>query len=403
MGVLGKILSLSYDSAEAVKEIVPKVNFYSVRLLKIGGYAAVADYVNPLNNSNATNILLNGKCIDKETRCLYVFYIDTYFQSAWILEVQIDTRTVTVVYYDKNNDIGFDPLYKIYNARIAYGRIIWTDNKNHIYQMDINRAKKSFLFGIGYDPYPDTAEWNGVKSYMTGENVSSGSAFYKCLYPNTNQQPSITSSFWRYLCPVKDAYYSMKVENFLFAATPPKLAPIVEYRSDAERRINNLKQTLFQIAYNYIYLDYRESTYSPASIVPLPQGEEEFSTGYANEDISKNNSLMIRVNTGGEEVRKIRIIGRSSIDPSKWFIIDEIDKFAEAESLTMGATDSESNLGNAEVNEITIEVPQPIVSNTSVALAEYLTIELEAKDPTVTNYYITASDDDMYWEWDERF
>lgn len=395
MALSGKILSLSYNDAIALKTHALKLLYLSVRLIKEEGA------YNPGANSYKTNILLNGKCIDAEKRMLYLFYIDTHFYSAWIIEVNIDTRNQVVVYFDRNNEIGFNPNYKIHNARVVYGKLIWTDNLNVIYQMDIERAKKSFLFSIGYDPFPDTSEWNSVRYFSIGEIVSRGNGFYKCLLPNANNDPPLSDSYWQYLCPVKDAYYSMKIENFYFAPKPPSLAPIVVYQQDATRKINNLKQTLFQFAYNYIYMDYRESTYSPACIVPLPQSEEEFATGKSNEDITINNQLKITVDTGGEEVRKIRIIGRSNQDPSKWWLVDEIDKFAEGESLGLGSVISTSGANTAENNVLTITVLDPTQIGTSVTLSENQILELEAMNPAAANFYIEASVDYLYWFYDE--
>lgn len=405
MSNFGKILSFFNDSAEAVKEKVLKTDYYSVRLIKIPG--ATSTYVNPLQSSNITNILLNGKCVDKETRCLYLFYIDTFFQAAWIIEVQIDTRTQTVVYYDRLNNIGFDRDHKIYNPRVVHGRIIWTDNFKNIYQMDIERAKKSFLYGIGYDPYPITTEWNDITLYNQDQIVSRGPAFYKCLIANSGNNPSVFPSYWSYLCPLENAYYSMNVENFYFAPKPPLYPPVVTYKTDDTRKINNLKQTLFQFAYNYIYLDYRESTYSPACVVPLPNSEEEVATGLANEMVSINNLLNISVNTGGEEVRKVRIIARSSVDPSTWFLVDEINKFADAESVISSSQISgqvtptgNQILNNVELNILTISVPLPIVQGYISSVSDYGTITLNAENASGSSFYVVASVDDMSWFWD---
>ena len=327
MSTTAKILSLSYDSAVATKTVALKTYWRSVRLISDG------TVTNAGTDSKYTNILLNGKCIDPETRNLYVFYIDTFYQASWIIEINIDTRVQTVVYYDKDNNIGFDPLYKIYNARVVHGRLIWTDNKNPIYQMDIERAKKSFYYKIGYGQYPVTEEWSSIVNYSIDQIVSNGNNFYKSLiHNNLNYEPkSDDGTNWKKLCIIEDAYYSMNVRNFYFEPIPPSYAPVVTYKSDDARKINNLRQTLFQVAYRYVYIDWRKSTFSPASVVPLPEAEEETATGLANEQISLNNKLKIVVNTGGEEVRAIEVIGRSSQDPSKWFLIDTIEKFSTQE------------------------------------------------------------------------
>lgn len=192
MSSYAKILSLSYNSAVATKTVAQKTYFRSVRLIKEAGTD------NPGADSTVTNVLLNGKCIDPETRNLYVFYIDTYFNASWIIEINIDTRVQTVVYYDKYNAIGFDPKYKIHNARVVEGRIIWTDNKNPIYQMDIKRAKKSFELKIGYGQYTTTVEWDENTAYGIDQIVSNGKKYYKSLIDANggNEPKSDDGSNW---------------------------------------------------------------------------------------------------------------------------------------------------------------------------------------------------------------
>jgi hypothetical protein len=317
-----------------------------------------------------------------------VFYIDTYFGSAWIIEINLDTRVQTVVYFDKDNNIGFNPLFKIYNARVVHGRLIWTDNKNPIYQMDIERAKKSFYYKIGYTGYSATAEWNTITNYGIGQIVSYGNYFYKSLIDgNYGTEPGTDATEWEQLCLIEDAYYSQNVANFYFEPVPPKLPPIVEYVSDDTRRINSLRQTLFQVAYRYVYMDWRKSTFSPASLVHVPQAEEETATGLANEQPSLNNGLKITVNTGGEEVRAIEVVGRSSTDPSKWYIIETIDKFSVEER-----AGEVSILADMAYAGITITILDPEVVNVEVpsapvasAAKQVTTVDFKAHWDTVTN------------------
>jgi hypothetical protein len=384
----GYIFTLASDNAEVITEAVLKTNYYSVRLIKDSGV------VNPLQPSYLTNILLCGNCVDPAKRNLYVFYIDTFFHSAWIIEINVDTRIQKVVYFDKDNNIGFDPLHKIYNARVAFGRLIWTDNVNPIYQMDIERAKNSFLYQIGYGGYPNTSEWNSLVSYGEGEIVSNGNYFYKSTIDgNIGSEPSFDDgTLWTKLCLIEDAYYSMNVKNFYFEPIPPKHPPIVEYRSDAGRQINNLRQTLFQFAYLYVYMDWRKSTLSPASILPMPNSEEESATGLANEQISLNNSLKITVNSGGEEVRQIEIVARSSNDPSKWFLIETINMFDEQER---GGETSKTT--NAPVINLTITLPPPNTLNGMAINPGDIGLGMTIPSPTVTNAYLEVSNASMSW------
>jgi len=382
MSSYAKILSLSYDSAVATKASALKTYWRSVRLIKEDGATTSID------PSYITNILLNGKCIDPETRCLYVFYIDTERYSAWIIEINIDTRVQTVVYYDQYNDIGFNAKYKFNNPRVVHGRLVWTDNLNPIYQMDIARAKKSFLLGIGYGQYPQTLEWSAIESYDIDQIVSNGNGYYKSLLnANVGNEPkSDAGTAWLNLkCLIEDAYYSMDVKNFYFEAAPPKHPPVVTYESDDTRKINNLRQTLFQVAYRYVYMDWRKSTFSPASIIPVPQAEEETATGLANEMVSLNNKLRITFDTGGEEVRAIEVIGRSSQDTSKWFLIETINKFEEQER-----GNEISRTTEAGYVELALSVPLPSVENSIESLPEEVGLGLTPLTPDVFMSYVST-------------
>jgi hypothetical protein len=386
-----KILSLSYDSAVAKKTSALKSYYRSVRLIKDHGVTV------PTADSKYTNILLCGNCVDPETRNLYVFYIDILYHAAWIIEINIDNRVQTVVYYDKYNNIGFDPLHKIYNPRVVYGRIIWTDNVNPIYQMDVARAKRSFALGIGYGQNEVMTEWNASASYATERIVSNGNNFYKALSYNSGVEPRLDSgTVWQKLCLIEDAYYSINVKNFYFEPVPPTHPPEVTYQSNDTRKINNLRQTLFQVAYRYVYMDWRKSTYSPASIVPVPQAEEETATGLANEQVSLNNKLQIVFNSGGEEVRAVEIIGRSSQDPSKWFLIDTIYKFEEQER------NSEISKTSFPGNIILgIAVMTPTVStNVEVGISQ-IGEAMTIPQPVVINRYLFMSNNDMVWDYDQ--
>jgi hypothetical protein len=391
MSDLAKVISLSYDSAAVTITSALKTYYRSVRLIKNSGMLL------PDKDSKYTNILLCGNCVDPETRNLYVFYIDEFYDAAWIIEINIDSRTQTVVYYDKYNAIGFDPLHKIYNPRIVYGRLIWTDNKNPIYQMDVNRAKQSFKLGIGYGQNEVMAEWSATTPYPTGRIVSNGNNFYQALVYNSNVEPRLDSgSIWKKLCLIEDAYYSMNIRNFYFEPMPPSHPPDVSYQSDDTRKVNNLRQTLFQIAYRYVYMDWRRSTYSPASIVPVPQAEEETATGFANEQISLNNKLQITFNSGGEEVRAIEVIGRSSQDTSKWFLIDTIYKF---EAQERGNEISKISLPGYIGLGLTVEQASAIGVNNSDSLQEQLSISIPT--PFVLNTYTSAKAIGFTWEADE--
>ncbi len=385
MADYGKMFSLSYDSAVVTKGIAPKSHFLSVRLVRD------PLTINPGKASFLTNILLCGNCIDRINRKLYVFYIDTFFNASWIIEFDIDNKIQKVVYYGRENEIGFNPDYKIYNARVVHGRIIWTDDKNWIYQVDIERAKRSFAYGIGYGPYP-TSEWNDTTFYYSGHIVSYGARFYRATVNNSGVTPTFDGETWTPLCLIEDAYYSTNIENFYFAPLPPRLPPVIKYLSDDSRRINNLRQTLFQIAYRYVYMDWRRSTFSPASIVALPQNEEKVTSGLANEQISLNNALRITVNLGGEEVRQVEIIGRSSADPSQWFLIEIINKFEEQER-----EGEVSEISELPKMTMTITIKKPTAISSGESDPEVVPLTISIMPPTVEQSWVHPNS--PYFQW----
>ncbi|MFH2141888.1 MAG: hypothetical protein ABIJ97_05665, partial [Bacteroidota bacterium] len=228
MSNLAKILHLNYNSTLAEKTAALKTYFRSVRLIKISGVLSPTSGL----SSIYTNVLLCCNCIDYEERNLYVFYVDTDYNAAWIVEINIDSRESAIVYYDIDNNIGFDSRHKIYNAKVVHGRLVWTDDLNPMSQMDIKRAKTSFFHGIGYGLYPNTTEWRNVDNYNINQIVSNGNNFYKSRdFNNTGHEPRMDSfvknicTYWIKLCLIEDAYYSMNIENFYFAPIPPKHPP----------------------------------------------------------------------------------------------------------------------------------------------------------------------------------
>jgi hypothetical protein len=392
MSDTAKILTLAYNSGIATKGVALKSDYLSVRLIKTSGVLSE-------NQGSETNVKYLGKAIDAENRCLYVFYVDIFYDSAWIIEINLDNRVCSVVYYDKYNAIGFDQNYKIYNARVVHGKLVWTDNNMPIYQMDIARAKKSFYYKIGYGNYTDVAEWSSTTAYGEDQICSDGNYFYKSLVAgNTGNQPKTDDGTnWKGLCSIENAYYSQNVENFYFEASPPKMPPTVEYFNDETRRMNALKQTLFQFAYRYVYMDWRKSTFSPASVVALPSGEEEANTGLANESLAINNGLRISVNTGGEEVRAIEIVARSSKDLASWYLIETINKFDEEER-----AGEISLLAEVEKNTITITIPEATISTINVAEPDgYVALSISIPAPSPIIYSISSPIVAMGWDADE--
>jgi len=225
--------------------------------------------------------------------------------------------------------------------------------------------------------------------------VSDGNKFYKSIINSNvgNEPKTDDGTHWTDLnCLIEDAYYSMDVKNFYFEAMPPTHPPEVTYQSDDARKINNLRQTLFQFAYRYVYMDWRKSTFSPASIVSVPQAEEETATGLANEMISLNNKLQVIVNSGGEEVRAVEVIARSSDDVSKWYLIETINKFDTQER---GSEISRTS----EPEYVTLTMTLPVVTAEGAITPDPArkTLGMTVIKPDVINSYVSADEIGLDW------
>lgn len=105
---------------------------------------------------------------------------------------------------------------------------------------------------------------------------------------------------------------------------PPLKAPEVQYGSNFNVSINNLRGKLWQFAYRWVYDDNAKSVLSPTSKVPLPQGDELIGGIYADNYLA-NNVITIKVDTGHHIVERIEIFARDS-NISNWFMIDVLDK-----------------------------------------------------------------------------
>jgi len=95
--------------------------------------------------------------------------------------------------------------------------------------------------------------------------------------------------------------------------------------SNAKVTVNNLRNSLFQFAYRYVYTNFEKSVWSSRSVVPLPNQP----TGQLTEDIFTNNArISLSMSSGGLDVSKIEVVFRQFKDgtTSDWFLIDSFNK-----------------------------------------------------------------------------
>jgi hypothetical protein len=125
---------------------------------------------------------------------------------------------------------------------------------------------------------------------------------------------------------VSDNYgTSWKLEYILVAKAPPIMPPKVVYENDTTVNVNNVRNTLFQFCYRYVYDNNEKSVWSARSIVPLPQQDTLLLTS----DIPTNNArISVSTSTGGIDVRAIEIAFRETTNgfTTDWYLISSFNK-----------------------------------------------------------------------------
>lgn len=89
--------------------------------------------------------------------------------------------------------------------------------------------------------------------------------------------------------------------------------------------VNNVRNSLFQFKYRFVFKNFEKSVWSSASIVPLPNQD---TLQLTEDDFTKNIRISVSMSTGGLDVDKIELAGRQTKDgiTSDWFLIDSFDK-----------------------------------------------------------------------------
>jgi len=275
-----------------------------------------------------------GVAVDEETQKAYVMLWDGPTQDFIIEEFDSATNTYSKILDVPGEDWGIDADTRFINPRVVNGNLIITDNDNFPRMINIERARTSFDTGLGSGAGEKPEIWNAI-IYFAGTYVFYIDQFYKALRTTLSDIPPDSPLDWERLCTIEEAYASIDPSIFLFEAVPPLIAAITAYQSNTSIQVNNLRGSVYQFSYRYVYMDFRKSTYAPPSEIASPDGEESPS-GMFNYDVSLNNSLKITLPAPGPDVRVVEVIGRSSEDPLSWFIIDSVDIVNENGDRTVG-------------------------------------------------------------------
>lgn len=120
-------------------------------------------------------------------------------------------------------------------------------------------------------------------------------------------------------------YASYKRSYLDVAKAPPSMPIKCAYENDLNTSNNNLKNSLFQFIYRFVYDDGEKSVWSTGSEIPLPLFSENIDVAA---DPKKNSRINMYYSTGDQTVRKIELAVRKSSGGvvSDYGLITSIDK-----------------------------------------------------------------------------
>lgn len=178
-------------------------------------------------------------------------------------------------------------------------------------------------FGFAYNFTPGSATIqvlkNGSPIAGTSQNVSAG--FGGFTYNESFSEALVTGDIIRIEATITDAI-SYPTEFFTCSGGTISAESVV---TNPRATINNLRNSLFQFRYRYVFANFEKSVWSTASIVPLPNQNTLLLT---EDDLTKNARISVSMSTGGLDVTKIELAARQTKDgiTSDWFLIRSFDK-----------------------------------------------------------------------------
>jgi hypothetical protein len=159
---------------------------------------------------------------------------------------------------------------------------------------------------------------------------------------------------------------AQKLEFLTLAKKPPLDPPTYQFFTDTSYNDNNIYESNFQFAYQYVYLDGEYSAIS--KYTDLAVAQNQYLDGFL-EDAQRNeyNSIRVFVETSTADVKTIRVLGRRG-NEGPWFIVDEIQNPALSSPTTL-STDFRNDelyrfISQDEANKIYDAVPLSAQSQT---------------------------------------
>jgi len=113
---------------------------------------------------------------------------------------------------------------------------------------------------------------------------------------------------------------------------PPLAPPSLQFKNDATRNSNNLRDKYFRFKYRYVYDDLTKSVCSPISRMPIPFNVNSYD--YTN-ITSHNNTLYTQFNTGEKDVKRIELMMSYVSKTNDWSDFQIIETFKKEVEYTV--------------------------------------------------------------------
>ena len=202
------------------------------------------------------------------------------------------------------------------------------DIKNRVFFFNYNSLGLHGIYILNYDNTFTVLLANSILAFDPNVPISSIDILYNdaidgdILYFLDSLKHPTKLNIPRY---VANTYNPVK-RNFLKVIKAPPPMPIkATYENDFTIAVNNLKNSLFQFIYRFVYDDNDKSVWSSGSIVPLPF--EPFDTTIDNNKYY-NSRIALYLQTGDVNIKKIEIAFSQSSNGtiSDYYLITSLDK-----------------------------------------------------------------------------
>lgn len=198
------------------------------------------------------------------------------------------------------NSLGFDGIYKV---------------------STLDSAAATRIYQAGTASYPNILNFN-TSNKIHSVNILYGETEAEdiLLFIDSLGRPT-KMKMSRFIA---NEYSASEIDrSYIDVHVKPPMSPIkCTYEHDNAVTANNVRDSLFQFRYRFVYDDNERSTWSQASITPLP-------FDYLRQQGTKNNSrIALFMSSGGSNVKKIEIAAKETKGEvsSDYFLVDSIDK-----------------------------------------------------------------------------